>query len=246
MKVIVCKNYEEVSKTASKIFINLINEKPDAKIGFATGSTPIGIYKDLVDAYRRNDVSFQDVETYNLDEYCNLEKNDPQSYYTFMHNNLFDLVDLKEENIHMPSAFDGNFDEHCKAYNSLLNSVEIDLQLLGIGGNGHIGFNEPYTNFSNETFIVKLTDETRNDNARFFGSIEKVPTHAITMGISNILRAKKIILVASGSNKALAIYNLLYVNKDTKYPQTSLQDHKDVVVIVDECAASKLKREDIL
>lgn len=240
MKVIKVKNYDELSLEASKIIAKLLVEKPDATLGLATGSSPIGLYQNLIKKYQAKEISFAKVKTYNLDEYCELPKSHPESYYSFMHRNLFDSVDIKEENIHIPSSEGSDLKKCCDDYNELLHAASIDLQLLGIGANGHIGFNEPGTSFDQETFIVKLTEKTRLDNQRFFNSLDEVPQYAITMGIKNIMQAKKILLVASGKNKADAVYKLLNGEVSTDFPASCLNNHNDVIVIVDEEAAEKL------
>lgn len=240
MKLLVCENYEEASVTAAKYLIDLIKEKNDAILGLATGSSPIGMYKELIKSCQNKEISFKNIKTYNLDEYCGIEQSNEQSYFSFMNENLFNHVDINKANVNIPFANEGSLQEDCDKYNNMLNNVSIDLQVLGIGANGHIGFNEPNTSFDQETFIVELTKETIEANARFFNSIEEVPTHAITMGIKNILNAKQIVLIASGKSKAQAIYDLFNSKKDIKNPQTSLQDHSNVIVVVDKEAASLL------
>lgn len=205
MQVIKVKNYEELSKVAAEIIANLVKEKPDCTLGLATGSSPIGLYQNLIKKYEAGEISFKNVKTYNLDEYCQLPKSHPESYYSFMHRNLFYHIDIKEENVHIPNSEGNDLQKLCDEYNDLLHKATIDLQLLGIGANGHIGFNEPGTSFEQETFVVKLTEKTRQDNKRFFNSIDEVPTYAMTMGIKNIMQAKKVLLVASGANKQEAI-----------------------------------------
>lgn len=182
MKVIVVKDYEAMSELGAQIIGDMIKNNPSCTLGLATGSSPIGTYKNLIKAYENQEISFKNVKTYNLDEYCGISKDHPQSYYYFMHDNLFNHVDINEENVHIPTVSNDHLEDDCKTYNDMLNKVTIDLQLLGIGGNGHIGFNEPGTHFDQETFVVKLTDKTRQDNKRFFHSLDEVPTHAITMG----------------------------------------------------------------
>ena len=240
MKLIVVKDYDEMSLKASEIIINLLKEKKDATLGLATGSSPIGIYKNLIKAVNQKEISFKDVKTYNLDEYCNLPKSHPESYYSFMHRNLFSHVDINLDNVHIPNSEGDDLEKLCNDYNELLHKATIDLQLLGIGANGHVGFNEPNTPFDQETWIVKLTDKTREDNKRFFNSIDEVPTHAMTMGIKNIMQAKKLLLVASGKNKAEAIKKLASGEVTEAFPASCLHLHKDAIVICDEEAASLL------
>ena len=241
MKLIVVKDYNEMSLKASEIIIDLLKEKKDATLGLATGSSPIGIYQNLIKAYNEKIISFKDVKTYNLDEYCNLPKSHPESYYSFMHRNLFSHIDIDLNNVHIPNSEGDDLEALCKEYNDLLHAATIDLQLLGIGANGHVGFNEPNTPFDQETWIVKLTDKTRQDNKRFFNSLDEVPTHAMTMGIKNIMQAKKLLLVASGKNKADAILKLASGEVTEAFPASCLHNHKDAIVICDEEAASLLK-----
>lgn len=241
MKIIVVKDYQAMSDLGAEIIANTIKANPSCTLGLATGSSPIGTYQNLVKAYQNEEISFKNVKTYNLDEYCGISRSHPQSYYYFMHDNLFNHVDINEENVHIPMISNTNLENDCKAYNDMLNNASIDLQLLGIGGNGHIGFNEPGTPFSQETFIVKLTDKTRQDNKRFFNSIDEVPTHAITMGINNIMKTKKILMLISGANKADTVVKLLSGEVTTDFPASILNEHPDVTVIIDQDAYAKIK-----
>ena len=237
MNVIVVKDYEEMSKKGSEIIADVIKKNPSCTLGLATGSSPIGTYQNLVKMNKNGEISFKDVKSYNLDEYCGIDRTHPQSYYYFMHDNLFNHVDIKEENTHVPYAANGsNLDEEAKKYTDALNKVTIDLQLLGIGGNGHIGFNEPGTPFDPETFVVKLTDKTRQDNKRFFNSLDEVPTHAMTMGIKNIMKAKSILMLISGVNKHDAVTKLLSGEVTTDFPASVLHNHPNCTVIIDEAA----------
>lgn len=238
MKIITCKDYAEASKVAGKILSDAIADKPDIVLGLATGSSPIGIYKNLIQDYKDKKISFQDVKTYNLDEYVGLGHECPQSYYYFMNDNLFKHVDIKEENVHIPFANPSDLKQSCEEYSEQLDKTVVDIQLLGIGANGHIGFNEPKTPFDQKTFIVNLTEKTRKDNQRFFNSLEEVPTKAITMGIAEIMKAKKIVLIATGKNKAEAMKKLLSKKVTTDFPASVLHLHKDVVVVTDEEALS--------
>ena len=240
MKVIVVQDYDAMSELGAQIIGDVIKNNPNCTLGLATGSSPIGTYKNLVKAYENKEISFKNVKTYNLDEYCGISREHPQSYYYFMHDNLFNHVDINEENVHIPAVSNDNLEKDCEVYNNMLNNVTIDLQLLGIGGNGHIGFNEPGTPFNQETFIVKLTDKTRQDNKRFFNSIDEVPTHAITMGINNIMKAKKILMLISGLNKADTVVNLLKGDITPDFPASILHKHPDVTVIIDQDAYSKM------
>ncbi len=238
MELLVCKNYEECSKVAAEIFSNAIIANPSIILGLATGSSPIGTYQNLIKDYEAGKISFKDVKTYNLDEYVGISRENEQSYYYFMNDNLFNHVDINKENVHVPYAHEGAYEASAKAYTEELKKVSVDIQLLGIGANGHIGFNEPGTSFDQETFIVTLTEKTREDNKRFFNSIDEVPTHAITMGIADIMRAKKIVLIACGANKAEAVKKLLSKEITTDFPASALHNHDNVVVIVDEAAYS--------
>ena len=234
MELIVCKNYDECSKVAANIFSEAIQNNPNIILGLATGSSPIGTYKNLIKDYEEGKISFKNVKTYNLDEYVGISRDNEQSYYYFMNDNLFNHVDINKDNVHVPYAKEGAYNESAKAYTEELKKVSVDIQLLGIGANGHIGFNEPGTSFDQETFIVTLTEKTREDNKRFINSIDEVPTHAITMGIADIMRAKKIVLIACGKNKKDAVKALLSKEITTDFPASALHNHNDVVVIVDE------------
>lgn len=239
MKIIKVKSYEEGSLKAFEIIKEVLRNKKDAVLGLATGSSPIGIYQNMVKDHRENGQSYQDVVTVNLDEYIGLPRNHKESYYSFMHRNLFDHIDCKEENIHLPSS-NGSDEENIQQYEAILAKYQPDVQILGVGSNGHIGFNEPGTPFDSRTHIVTLAEKTRVDNARFFNDISEVPTHAITMGIQNILDAKKIVLVAFGENKKDAVYGLVHGEVNEALPASILQKHADVTVIVDEEAGQRL------
>ena len=241
MKIIIVKDYVEMSKLAAEIIANKIKENDHAFLGLATGSTPIGTYQNLVKMYNEGEISFKNITTYNLDEYCGINRSHPQSYYYFMHDNLFNHVDIEEENVHLPVASGDNLDECANQYNKALNSVSIDLQLLGIGGNGHIGFNEPGTSFDQETFVVELAEKTRQDNKRFFNSIDEVPTHAMTMGIKNIMNSKEILMLISGVNKADTVVKLLSGEITEDFPASILHKHGNTIVIIDQDAYSKIK-----
>ena len=238
MKLIVTENYDEMSKEAFKVMKELLESKPNAVLGLATGSSPVGLYQNMIKDHKENGKSYKDVHTYNLDEYVGIDRNDPQSYYTFMNENLFKDVDINPENTHVPY---GSTDEEAKKYDESIEKV--DLQLLGIGRNGHIGFNEPGTPFDQRTHIVDLTESTIEANKRFFDNdITKVPTQAITMGIGTVMDAGKILLVASGEDKADAVKAMVEGEPDINWPATVLQNHPDVVVIADKAAASKLSK----
>lgn len=238
MEVIVLKDYEEVSQKAFEVMKEIVANKPTAVLGLATGSTPIGLYERMIKDHEENGTSYKDCQSFNLDEYVGLPRDHKESYYTFMHKNLFHGIDIKEENVHLPY---GDTKEDCAAYEKAMEHVHVDVQVLGIGANGHIGFNEPGTPFDEETHIVTLTEKTREDNARFFdGDINQVPTHAITMGVATIMKAGKILLIATGANKADAVAAMINGEANPECPASVLQNHKDVVVILDEAAAAKL------
>ena len=239
--LIITNSYEEMSQKAADIIIELLKKKPNAVLGLATGSTPLGLYKILVSKYKEGLISFKDVLTYNLDEYCDIPKEHEQSYFTYMNKNLFNHIDINKNNTHLPKG-EGDSKLNSENYEKELNKVKIDIQLLGIGSNGHIGFNEPGTDFNLGVHEVILTENTIKDNARFFeNDINKVPKKAITMGIKNILDAETIILIANGKNKANAIKNIMSGVVDKNIPASALNLHKGkVYVIVDKEAASLL------
>ncbi|MFV0246715.1 MAG: glucosamine-6-phosphate deaminase [Mycoplasmatales bacterium] len=236
MNIHIMRDKEQIAKEAAKHFIKVIREKDNPVLGLATGSSPIGMYKELIKAFEEDKISFKDVHTFNLDEYVGIDYDHPQSYYTFMNENLFKHVDIVNKNIHLPKG-DSDFVEQ---YQKDLDSNRRDIQILGIGTNGHIGFNEPGTSFDQTTFIVDLDEGTREDNKRFFNSIDEVPTQAITMGLKDIMNTDKIVLIAMGEAKKDAIYNLIKGEKTEDLPASLLKDHPNVELYLDEDAASKL------
>lgn len=240
MDIRVFDNYEELSKAAANEIIEQVRSNPTSVLGLATGSSPIGLYKELIHDHKENHTSYKDVITYNLDEYFGIKKTHQQSYYKFMLDNLFSQIDVDLNHVHIPNGDVDDVEKECIYYNEVLKQNTIDIQILGIGSNGHIGFNEPGTPFDSVTHQVKLDEKTRNDNARFFNSLDEVPTHAISMGIKNILAARKIILIASGNGKADAIAKMVNGPLDPNLPASSLQMHDNVVVFLDKEAASKL------
>ena len=240
MKVIVCENYDEMSAKAFEVMKELLDAKKDAVLGLATGSSPVGLYKEMIQ-YHKDGYSYKDIKSYNLDEYVGLTKDNDQSYYYFMMNQLFKHVDINLANVHVP---DGIETEKCiETYESnMAKDGGIDYQILGIGSNGHIAFNEPGTPLDSHIHIVTLKDSTRKDNARFFASIDEVPTHAITMGLKSILAGKRIVLIATGKNKALAIKRLFEEGETTDLPASVLKEHPNVTIYCDEDAASLLEK----
>jgi len=233
MRLILCKNYEEISKEAAKILASQITLKPESVIGFATGSTPVGLYNNLIEMYKAGELDFSGVTGFNLDEYYPISKDNSQSYYYFMQENLFKHVNIKETFI--PDGSTDNPEEECKNYDAFIDEKGgIDLQILGIGQNGHIGFNEPEEKLNMNTHVTELTKNTIEANSRFFESIDEVPTKALTMGIASIMKAKKIILLASGKNKHDAVKELLTESITTNNPATLLKLHNDVILVVDE------------
>ena len=238
--IIVKDTYDEVSLEAFKI-MHEVMQKDSPVLGLATGSSPVGLYKYMIRDHKDNGTSYKNVVTFNLDEYIGIPKSHEQSYYTFMHDNLFNEIDVPEDNIHIPLGEGDDVEKNCLDYEEELQKYEIDLQVLGIGSDGHIDFNEPGTPFDSLTHIMELEEQTRKDNARFFDDdINQVPTHAITMGLASIMRAKKIIIIATGANKADAVYSMLKEDKNVACPASILQDHPDVTVLLDQEAASKL------
>lgn len=240
MKVIVTKNTEELAQEALKVMLDVVKNKPDAVIGLATGSSPIGLYKAMIADCKNNGTSYKNIKSVNLDEYVGLGIESDQSYVYFMNDNLFKNIDIESANTNLPNGKADDMQAECDRYTALLDSMPQDIQVLGIGGNGHIGFNEPGTPFDSTTHIIELQQRTREDNARFFASLDEVPTHAITMGIKNIMNAKRILVVANGANKADAVCKMVKGEVTTDCPSSVLQNHSDVIVIVDGAAASKL------
>ena len=241
IELIVAEDYDEMSRKAANIIAELIKKNPNAILGLATGSTPVGTYNELIQKNKNKEISFQNVTTFNLDEYIDLDKNHPQSYYTFMYEHLFKNIDINLAKTHIPKG-QGDPKLNVQNYENLLHNNKINLQILGVGRNGHIGFNEPGTPFDMGVHDVELHNKTIKDNARFFeNDISKVPKKAITMGIRNILDSETIILMANGTNKADAIKYAMNHKVDVNIPVTALQIHKGkVYVIVDKKAASKL------
>lgn len=243
MRIIVTKDYEDMSKKAAAIIAAQVAEKPNCVLGLATGSTPIGTYKNLVEWYENGSLDFSQVRTVNLDEYRGLPRDNDQSYYYFMHDNLFNHVNIDEANTNVPDGTNPDADAECARYEALITSYGgQDLQLLGLGHNGHIGFNEPAQEFDKTTHCVDLQESTIEANKRFFASADDVPKQAYTMGIGTIMKAKKILVVANGEGKADIVAKAFFGPVTPEVPASILQFHPNVTIVVDEAAASKLPR----
>ncbi|CBK78607.1 glucosamine-6-phosphate isomerase [[Clostridium] cf. saccharolyticum K10] len=244
MRIIRTENYEELSRRAADQIAAQILVKPDCVLGLATGSTPEGTYRELVDRYETGILDFSQVSSVNLDEYKGLSGDNDQSYRYFMNHHLFDHVNIDKTRTHVPNGLEPDSDKACADYDAQIRAMGgVDLQLLGIGGNGHIGFNEPCEEFIVGTHCVDLAQSTIEANARFFASIDEVPKKAYTMGIGNIMAAKKILLLASGKGKAQAIYDTCFGPVTPHVPASVLQLHPDVVIIADEDALSLAKEK---
>ena len=242
MKIIVLKTAEEIGIEAAKIFTDEVKNNPSCVLGLATGATPVPTYNKIKETFSQGGISFKDVKTYNLDEYCNLPKNDKNSYYTFMHEQLFNGLDILEENVHFLDGNATDCDAECKRYDDEINNAGgIDIQLLGIGNNAHIGFNEPADEFTSGSFKVKLTESTINANKIYFDE-NPMPEYALTMGIRQIMSAKKIVLIATGPKKAEAVRNMIEGPVTAQVPASVLQEHDDVFIFLDEDAASLLQK----
>lgn len=236
------KDYNELSKMAYEIVKEVVKNKSNATLGLATGSTPIGLYKEMIKDFCAGEVSYKDMTSINLDEYVALPVEHPESYRSFMNNNLFNHIDIDKANTYVPNGLAEDVEKACQEYTDFIKTHPIDIQILGIGANGHIGFNEPGTPLDATTHLVELKEKTRIDNARFFdGDINKVPTHAVTMGLKDIMSAKQILLLASGANKAEAVRDMVYGPVSPDCPASVLQQHDNVIVVVDEAAGYYLK-----
>ncbi len=245
MEIIVKKNYEEMSKEAARIVKERMEKKPDLVLGLATGSTPLGLYQELARMHREEGLSFKKVKTFNLDEYYGLAPEHPQSYRYFMNLNLFSKIDIDPANTHLPDGLTEDVDKFCLEYEEKIEkSGGIDLQILGIGGDGHIGFNEPGSSLGSRTRIKTLNEQTIKDNSRFFKNIDEVPKYAITMGVGTVIDAKEIILLASGKNKSSIIAQAIEGPVTSQVSASMLQVHPKVIAILDEDAASSLKKKD--
>ncbi len=241
MNIIITKNYQELSIKAAEIVASQIEKNKNIILGLPTGQTPIGMYKELIQKYQKGEIDFFHVVTFNLDEYYGLPAEHPQSYNYFMWNIFFNYINIKKENVHLLNGETDSIEQECQQYESMIDKKNgIDLQILGIGDNGHIGFNEPGKALISSTHLVNLSCNTIKANSRFFNSISEVPRQALTMGIGTIMKAKRIILLASGKNKAPAIAKTVNGLISTDTPSSFLQIHNDVTIIADKEAASEI------
>ena len=237
MRLIIAKDYADVSRKAANIIAAQIYLKPDCVLGLATGSSPVGTYKELIAKYESGDLDFSQVRTVNLDEYVGLNKDHDQSYAYFMRHNLFDHVNIDQNNCNIPNGMNPDAEAECARYDAVIDAFGgADLQLLGLGPNGHIGFNEPADELIGGTHLTGLTESTIDANSRFFASRDDVPRHAITMGINNIMDADGVVLVVSGKNKHNALMALINAPEDPHIPVTMLRKHKNLMVFCDEAA----------
>jgi glucosamine-6-phosphate deaminase len=242
MLVVVVENYDELSKDGARRVADLIRRKPDCVLGFATGSTPVGMYTELIRMHREEGLDFSKVVTFNLDEYVGLPPTHEQSYQYFMWKHLFGHVNVNPRYVHVPSGVAGNVEEQCEWYEAKIREFGgIDLQILGIGVNGHIAFNEPGSSLGSRTRIKTLKESTRHDNARFFASLEEVPQYAITMGVGTVMEAHGLLLMASGREKADAVKATVEGPITAQYPATIVQLHRFAIILIDREAAAKLR-----
>ena len=246
MRIIVENDYHSMSKKAALMVASQITLKPDSNLGLATGGTPLAMYDKLIEMFREDEVDFSEVKSFNLDEYCGLEADHPNSYHYYMYDNFFKEINIKKDNIHIPDGKADDFDKECRDYEETIKKAGgIDLQILGIGSNGHIGFNEPAESLNVATEVVNLTEETIKANSRYFESKDNVPKKAISMGMATILKADRIILLARGKNKAEAIKKTVNGKISTQEPASLLQTHPQVTIIIDQEAASLINKKDL-
>lgn len=243
MKLIVTKNYEEMSRLAAEFMAKEVNKNPEIILGLATGGTPVGMYKELINMCSNKEVDFSKATTINLDEYIGLSGDHNQSYRYFMNTNLFNHINVDKTKTYVPNGQAADIENECKSYDERIKNLGgIDLQLLGLGSNGHVAFNEPDEYLTVGSHETKLTDSTIEANARFFNSMDEVPKTAITMGLGGIMQAKKILVIANGEGKAEVVEKLMNGKITTEVPASMLQMHRDVTIIVDEAAAAKLDK----
>lgn len=243
MEIILQSDPESASRVAARLVARLVREKPDAVLGLATGGTPLALYRELIRLHREEDLSFQHVTTFNLDEYIGLEPDHPHSYHHYMRENVFRHLDVPEEGIHLPDGMTDDVPGFCEAYESRIRDAGgIDLQILGIGTDGHVGFNEPTSSLASRTRIKTLTPRTLEDNARFFERAEDQPHHVITMGIGTILDARRVAMLAFGERKAEAVAGMVEGPVTASLPASVLQQHSRAHVFLDEAAAGRLER----
>ncbi len=232
MKIYEVSSYEELSEKAADIIAKVVKEKPDCVLGLATGSSPVGTYKELIKRYEAGELDFSNVRSVNLDEYVGLDGSNEQSYRYFMDKNLFDHINIQKFNTNVPSGISDNMHGECERYENMINGIGgVDIQLLGIGHDGHIGFNEPADNFPVKTHVVELEETTIRANSRFFDNIEDVPKRAITMGIGTIMKSKKILLIASGADKRQIVEKAFYGPVTPEVPASILQFHPDFTLV---------------
>ncbi|MBD2870502.1 glucosamine-6-phosphate deaminase [Paenibacillus arenilitoris] len=241
MDTIIFETQQELDAYAAGLIADTVNRKPNAVLGLATGSTPIGIYDKIVELYNQQKVSFRGVTTFNLDEYVGLSPDDEQSYAYYMNRHLFSHIDIPQDQTHLPDGTADNLEAECRRYDDMLAASPVDIQLLGLGHNGHIGFNEPGTALTGGTHAVELKPETREANARFFASMDDVPDKAVTMGVGSILKADTIVLAVRGSDKANIVKEALTGPITTSVPASLLQTHARVIVLLDREAGRMLK-----
>lgn len=239
MIIHILDNAEQIGKAVANLIIEQVNTKPNSVLGFATGASPVPTYKELIKAYNEGAVSFKDITTFNLDEYCDLPVEDKNSYYTFMHENLFNHIDVKEENVNFLNGNAEDAEAECAEYDSKIMKERIDIQLLGVGRNGHIGFNEPANKFTKGSFKVRLTQSTIDANSIYFDE-NPMPHYALTMGTVSIMKSKQIIMVATGKSKQDAIYEMINGDISPACPASVLQLHPDVHIFLDKEAAERL------
>ncbi len=244
MNVVICDDHQHMNALAAQVFIDLLKSNPQAVLGLATGTTPIGVYQKLIDSYRAGEISFAEVTTFNLDEYIGLHRDHDQSYYYFMHQKLLNHVDIQGQRVFIPSGVEEDYATYCQWYEDRITEAGgIDLQILGIGSDGHIAFNEPGTALGSRTHITELDPQTIRDNSRLFKSIDDVPRRAITMGVATIMEARQIILLATGENKAEAVRDALQGPVSSECTASALQQHPDVTFYLDTAAARLLQNE---